>query len=259
MDQICLASNVEKERADRWRHALYLSDMTGASMHDALGVRNITLVLSILPNDVSGPVVSADSALKYWRSPPIPDEDQQDAATALGEIFDYVIARIDAVLSSGSSALLHCQTGVCCSATLAVAYVMRKLGVDREDALKRVKLCRSSVYVKSAFWEVLGEYEGRAIKEKVLEAERYYMSGYMDCNQDVEMSEDFSKVADETVERGMLTSSKTAPAPIKNEFAGGPYEGTPPNLASNEPGLVCLRRGGGLVCAPGQQSTCTMQ
>ncbi len=46
--------------------------------------------------------------------------------------------------------------GVSRSGTVVVAYVMRRLGLDRQEALKRVRECRRVANPNFGFWEMLG-------------------------------------------------------------------------------------------------------
>lgn len=161
MHQICLSEDFEQERSDKWQNALYLGGIDAVFMHDALGIRNVKLVVSIL--GAQTPLPPRVSGIEYWRSPPVEDVSDTTAAGLLLEIFDEVHRKIDEVLAQGNSVLLHCHAGRSRSGTVAIGYVMKKLGTGRDAALQRVRKCREIVKPNAAFMDLLGSLEGEAV------------------------------------------------------------------------------------------------
>jgi len=157
MDQICFSHDFELERAENCLNALYQGGHFGAGMREALEVRNIRTVLSIL--DESCPSVEEFPGVEYWRSPPVDDLTGRRCADQLEAILDEAHARIDGALSNGASVLVHCRMGVSRSGAVVVAYVMRRLGLGREEALRRVRQCRRVANPNQGFWAMLGRLE----------------------------------------------------------------------------------------------------
>eukprot|EP00747_Dinoflagellata_sp_TGD_P194676 gnl/TRDRNA2_/TRDRNA2_62376_c0_seq1.p1 gnl/TRDRNA2_/TRDRNA2_62376_c0~~gnl/TRDRNA2_/TRDRNA2_62376_c0_seq1.p1 ORF type:complete len:516 (+),score=77.71 gnl/TRDRNA2_/TRDRNA2_62376_c0_seq1:67-1548(+) len=159
MHQICFSDDFEKEQKDCYRNALYLGGYDGASMHDALEVRNVRHVLSVLHSGARSPGESPAPGVSYWRSPPVEDSMSEAACAAMKALLDETLNQIDIGLANGSSVLVHCMMGVSRSATVVTAYVMRRLGVGWMEALIRVKRCRSVVNPNPGFQRCLGSFE----------------------------------------------------------------------------------------------------
>ncbi|CAE8711364.1 unnamed protein product, partial [Polarella glacialis] len=133
MDLICLSDDPAMETCDptRIQNGLYLGGLDGAMMWDALEVRNVNTVLSILHDGHSG-ITEEKPGVEYWRSPPVEDDPCQEATDALEALLLEAHWRIDAGLASGHSVLVHCMMGVSRSATVVISYIMRRHGVGRD-------------------------------------------------------------------------------------------------------------------------------
>jgi len=149
----------ECEGADGFRNALYLGGFDGATMCEALEVRSVRTVVSIL-HQGAPPVEPRAEGVLFWRSPPV--EDGSQGVEALEALLDEAHAQIDAGLASGSSVLVHCMMGVSRSATVVAAYLMRRLGLSRKEALERVVSARSCARPNASFYELLGRFEARS-------------------------------------------------------------------------------------------------
>eukprot|EP00930_Biecheleria_cincta_P034997 TRINITY_DN24112_c0_g2_i1.p1 TRINITY_DN24112_c0_g2~~TRINITY_DN24112_c0_g2_i1.p1 ORF type:complete len:637 (-),score=111.43 TRINITY_DN24112_c0_g2_i1:113-1984(-) len=156
MHQICLTDNFEREKSECWQNSLYLGGFSGANMHDALRVRSIRTVLSILHD--AAPILKPMPGVDYWRSPGIEDESNSRASLALSSVLDDVHARIDAGLCNGS-VLVHCMMGISRSGTAVASYVMKKLCVGSDAALERVRQCRRVARPNHAFTRLLKQLE----------------------------------------------------------------------------------------------------
>lgn len=146
------------EGPDGFRNALYLGGIDGATMPEALDVRNVRTVVSILHGGAP-PVEPRSPSVRYWRSPPV--EDGPQGAAALEALLDEAHAEIDRALASGSSVLVHCVMGVSRSATVVTSYLMRRQRLSREEALERVRACRSCARPNPTFLKLLGRLEAK--------------------------------------------------------------------------------------------------
>eukprot|EP00746_Dinoflagellata_sp_MGD_P000816 gnl/MRDRNA2_/MRDRNA2_101494_c0_seq1.p1 gnl/MRDRNA2_/MRDRNA2_101494_c0~~gnl/MRDRNA2_/MRDRNA2_101494_c0_seq1.p1 ORF type:complete len:290 (+),score=49.57 gnl/MRDRNA2_/MRDRNA2_101494_c0_seq1:134-1003(+) len=154
MDQICMSNDHAQERAESSLNALYLGGLDGANMCDALMVRNIKFVISIIHDRAE---VKKFNEIGYWRSPVIQDTPQ--AAKDLELVLDEAHALIDAELVKGHSVLVHCMMGVSRSASVVTSYVMKKLQLDTDQALRLVRESRSMANPNYGFYQVLKDFE----------------------------------------------------------------------------------------------------
>lgn len=156
MDQVCVTQDPEHERQAQHQNALYLGSKAGACMEEALQVRNIKFVLSVLHDGVS---MKEFAGVRYWRSPSICDS--PDAAGTLEAILDEAHKEIDNELAKGHSVLVHCMMGVSRSATVVASYLMQKRGIKKDEALSLLRLSRRVARPNPGFIEVLHRRELR--------------------------------------------------------------------------------------------------
>merc|ERR1740121_1463195 len=178
MDQICLTGDPEVERRERFRNALYLGGIDGANMRDALEVRNIKLVVSIVDD---GARVEAFDGITYWRSPSIRDSSDDASVGLLEALLDEAHGRIAAELARGHSVLVHCIMGMSRSATVVISYVMKELGLKVGPAAELVRCSRRIARPNAAFLEILGRVE-RKIFAKASLAHKDF-AGFLGCFQ----------------------------------------------------------------------------
>jgi hypothetical protein len=82
-------------------------------------------------------------------------QDDTDTA-AITAHFDRSFAFID---SCQGACLVHCGAGISRSATLVIAYMMRKSKWPLDKALKHVQACRSAVRPNNGFMQALRDFE----------------------------------------------------------------------------------------------------
>ncbi|KAJ3108941.1 hypothetical protein HDU97_009674 [Phlyctochytrium planicorne] len=75
------------------------------------------------------------------------------------QYFDHTYEFIEGALGGGGRVLVHCHQGVSRSATIVVAYVMRKFEVSLDEALQSVKEKRFCVDPNVGFRAQLQDYE----------------------------------------------------------------------------------------------------
>lgn len=73
--------------------------------------------------------------------------------------FDATFAMIDQVLTSGKGILVHCDAGVSRSASIVIAYIMRKNRCDYESAFNQVRNKRSIIDPNTGFVKQLRTYQ----------------------------------------------------------------------------------------------------
>ncbi|VDB95559.1 unnamed protein product [Peniophora sp. CBMAI 1063] len=69
------------------------------------------------------------------------------------------VERIDAALKRGKNVLVHCQQGISRSASIVIAYLMRKRGMTFDAALAYVRSRRACIKPNSGFVRCLQEWE----------------------------------------------------------------------------------------------------
>jgi len=124
----------------------WISGVTGASDREKLKSANISHVLTMGSN----------------MPPPFPkhfqylccdilDEERVDLRPFVRDCMRYITDGRE----TGTGVLIHCEGGISRSGSIAVAFAMSELSLDRTGALKIVQRARSFVRPNSAFWEQL--------------------------------------------------------------------------------------------------------
>ena len=123
---------------------LYLGDLGSSYRRDILAENKITAMVSL-----------SDGRSAMWSSPanralvpkdrhfflPCLDTSTQDLVKDFAEIYDFMDDKLQDPGETGN-VLVHCTMGVSRSTTIVVAYLMRKQGLSRDDALAVVKKSR---------------------------------------------------------------------------------------------------------------------
>ena len=127
---------------------LYLGNIDSSYDYAELKNIGITHVVSVLQGYI----------------PPYPDDFNylvvnalDDENTNLKDVFDEAIEFIDEGIENGK-VLVHCYAGRSRSATIVIAYIVKKFGMSVEKALKFVKGCRGIVMPNKYFMKQLDEY-----------------------------------------------------------------------------------------------------
>lgn len=131
---------------------LYLGDITGASCRhvlDSLSIKNVVNCTDDEENKFDG-----DSCLQYHRVN-VSDCDTSNIA----QYFDTVFEFIDKAREREQKVLIHCHAGVSRSATMTIAYLMRRNKWTLKSALEHVQKKRSIVRPNAGFMRQLCELE----------------------------------------------------------------------------------------------------
>jgi len=130
---------------------LFVSGLQGA-LNGIEGLRKLGVTrVVVCANDISPPAHSDLSVL--W----VKALDTNNCN--LIEHFDACFEFIDAAIASGDGVLIHCLAGVSRSASIACAYLMRKLMIDASTALETIQETRPQVRPNPGFWQQLLYYE----------------------------------------------------------------------------------------------------
>ncbi|CDW77446.1 dual specificity protein phosphatase 1 [Stylonychia lemnae] len=82
-----------------------------------------------------------------------------NASCNLLQHFDECIDFIDTRIAEGKNVLVHCAVGVSRSASVVIAYVMKKKGLTRDEAMAFVRKSRPAIYPNSGFREQLLKFQ----------------------------------------------------------------------------------------------------
>lgn len=122
---------------------------------EALRSRHITHVVSIVSADQRR--LPGFVAAHYYRRV----DDRDAAAEELARHFESAVAFIEQARGAGFSVFVHCGAGISRAPSVAIAYVMWKLGLGAADALRLVKAARPCVRPNPGFVAQLKAWEGR--------------------------------------------------------------------------------------------------
>ncbi len=135
---------------------VYLGDLTDAAalprLREQLNVQRCVTALAELPPSLKASV-SESRVSHTWCNV----RDVEDAN--IKEHFSAAYEQIEAAREAGHAVFVHCSRGVSRSASLVIAYLMRKEGATAADARARVEACRPIVLPNDGFVKCLAEYE----------------------------------------------------------------------------------------------------
>lgn len=138
-------------RIDEVTENLSISDIYAAKNAKLLAEHGITHILSLLSFATIEPVPSGVRNLKL-------DILDYEDENILDE-FKITNRFIDEALEKEGKVLIHCQAGISRSSTVLCAYLMKSLGLSREDAFAKISAVRSIVRPNPGFWRQLQVYE----------------------------------------------------------------------------------------------------
>ena len=135
---------------------LYLGDLADASalstIREVLNIQHAVTALAELPPSLKDSV--ADSKIKHtWCN--VRDVEGAD----IKEHFETAWGIIEAAREAGTAVLVHCSRGVSRSASLCIAYLMRKQKWGAQAARDHVSKRRPIILPNDGFWRCLQEYE----------------------------------------------------------------------------------------------------
>lgn len=131
---------------------LYLGNEDGAADEALIDRLSIKYILNLTPRC---PNFFSQRSDMHYKQIKINDSNQED----IGQHFDEAIQFIDEAREQGSGVLVHCHAGVSRSATVTVAYIMKRQGLCLGDAYKFVKDLRPVISPNLNFMGQLLKYE----------------------------------------------------------------------------------------------------
>lgn len=145
---------------DQVEKNLYLGNVTTAMDLDWLKKHNISHILTIetcpLPQKIE--TFMPHITFQYFH---LADMPRADILSLFQSSFEF----LDKALESGGTVLVHCFYGVSRSATLVIAYLMKKYSMSFSDAYELVKQKRKIAYPNRGFQEQLKLYEEMGFAE----------------------------------------------------------------------------------------------
>ncbi|NBP15694.1 dual specificity protein phosphatase family protein [bacterium] len=133
---------------------LFLGNIDSSYDYNELKRLGITHIVSVIqgyvppfPNDFEYLVINA----------------MDDENTNIMEVFDDAVRFIEEGMENGK-VLVHCFAGRSRSATIVLAYIIKKFGMDVEKSLKFLKGCRDIVQPNKYFMEQLNKYYDKLYK-----------------------------------------------------------------------------------------------
>ncbi|KAM3137850.1 hypothetical protein pb186bvf_010093 [Paramecium bursaria] len=129
---------------------LYLGNLDAAKDKQLLKNLNITNVLSICTEEI----MKFDKRINH-----LSIEIRDQLGSDISRIFEQSYTFIDNALSSGQNVLVHCAAGISRSATIVIAYIMKKNKIFLQKAFKRVKDARPYIRPNPHFIKQLLDYE----------------------------------------------------------------------------------------------------
>ncbi|KAK2561530.1 Dual specificity protein phosphatase 7 [Acropora cervicornis] len=131
---------------------LYLGNEEGAADEALIDRLSIKYILNLTPRC---PNFFSQRSDMHYKQIKINDSNQED----IEQHFDEAIQFIDEAREQGSGVLVHCHAGVSRSATVTVAYIMRKEGMCLTEAYKFVKELRPVISPNLNFMGQLLKYD----------------------------------------------------------------------------------------------------
>ncbi|XP_023869439.1 dual specificity protein phosphatase 4-like [Salvelinus sp. IW2-2015] len=133
---------------------LYLGSAFHASkkdMLDGMGISALLNVSSNCPNHFEG--------VYQYKCIPVEDNHKEDISSWFIEAIEF----IDSVKDSNRRVLVHCQAGISRSATICLAYLMKKKRVRLDEAFEFVKQRRSIISPNFSFMGQLLQFESQVL------------------------------------------------------------------------------------------------
>ncbi|KAG7481538.1 hypothetical protein MATL_G00067620 [Megalops atlanticus] len=120
-------------------------------MLDAMGISALLNVSSNCPNHFEG--------IYQYKCIPVEDNHKEDISSWFIEAIEY----IDSVKDSNGRVLVHCQAGISRSATICLAYLMKRKRVRLEEAFEFVRQRRSVISPNFSFMGQLLQFESQVL------------------------------------------------------------------------------------------------
>jgi len=129
---------------------LFIGSQDAAANFTGLTENNVTFILNV----ATGIQVPHFDNIEYL-TVPVLDEPNADIKSTFVQTFQF----IDKGLATGASVLVHCNQGVSRSATVCLAYIMKKYKLNFQTALATLKASKTDVKPNEGFTEQLKKFE----------------------------------------------------------------------------------------------------
>ncbi|CAN4112753.1 unnamed protein product [Withania somnifera] len=129
---------------------LYLGSFGAANNKDALKSSNLTHILTIA-RDINPPYPNEF----FYKVLAVEDSIDVNISHYFEECFDY----IEEAKGQGGGVLVHCFAGKSRSATIVIAYLMKKHGMSHSEAFQLVKSKRPIISPNAGFMTQLENYD----------------------------------------------------------------------------------------------------
>lgn len=174
---------------------LFLSDMHAATNHDILKNFDITHVV----NASNGIVENAFPDKYEYLNIDVEDDNEADITPHFEKVFDF----LSSSASDGASRILfHCRLGVSRSATLLLAFMMKKYAMTLREAYDLAKGRRSKIQPSDTFTDALLRYESELFPQRESDISFKYITGYSSrpssIHSKMSIKESFVEEASET-------------------------------------------------------------
>jgi len=131
---------------------IYLSGINGASSMNKLNEHNIKCILNCTKNELN--YFENNNDMTYMRIPINDTTDQH-----IEQYFDSTYKFIEKCISENKNVLVHCHAGISRSATILIAYFMRKNNISYQEAYDFIKNKRSIINPNFDFVNALKNFK----------------------------------------------------------------------------------------------------
>lgn len=138
---------------------VFVGSVYAAVDEDLLRECGVTRVVRCIQMDDKGESEQQTLSILNIASDDLPDYN-------IRQHFDAAFDFIEAGLGEGHGVLVHCVAGISRSATIAAAYLVRKLGISAEEAVGRVRKARPSASPNPGFSQQLRDYANTVLSTR---------------------------------------------------------------------------------------------
>lgn len=158
---------VHMELGHHVRDHVFLGSQMCAQDYDFLIKNNITKIL-VVGEGLECPF-ETNPRFTYSEIPVL-DMQEEQIIKYFGKAFDFIDNRVNEFGDTTGNVLVHCVAGISRSATIVIAYLMRKYGMSYFEALNYVQQKRPIVDPNPGFVKQLQKYERQLRMEGVIKS-----------------------------------------------------------------------------------------
>jgi dual specificity MAP kinase phosphatase len=200
-----------------WKNKLFLCGRNPPQNFDLIKEKNITHILSLTHMEIDKLENDDKHLIKYKR---IGIADHQ--GERLIDFFDEAHAFIDEAFNKGTAVIVHCDAGVSRSATMIIAYLMRRKKLSPKDAFRHVRSRRPIISPNLGFAEQLIEFEHRlhpksnAMPFRILFMRNHFGYGTDDSDEEIQKALEVNE--SDFMQAHYLLRAKTRKTPLLTAF-----------------------------------------